>query len=207
MRLKQSHPLAIAAVMFVAACSRQDRLQPGDLLFQTCGSSDFVDAINGATASQTQYSHVGIYDERDGVPLVIEADPRKGVVATPLDSFLLEPTVAMRIDPAAASASKAVERARLMIGRPYDWEFDSANGKIYCSELVQASFLDAQGRPVFESIPMNFMASDTMPKFWIDLFQSLRKPIPQGAPGTNPNSIAASSLLSPLPRACLESRE
>lgn len=177
------------------SCAEHSDLRPGDLLFQTCGSSDFVDAINGATAGATQYSHVGIYDVIDGRRVVIEANTRRGVVATPLDSFMLEPVVAMRVDPAVADARIAVERARQMIGRPYDWEFDASNGKIYCSELVQAAFLDREGRPVFESIPMNFMAADTMPRFWIDLFRDLGKPIPQGAPGTNPNSIAASPLL------------
>jgi len=182
----------------VSSCAEKDKLQPGDLLFQTCGSSDFVDAINGATAGSTQYSHVGIYDVIDGREVVIEANTKRGVVATPLDTFLLEPVVAMRVDPEAADARVAVKRARQMIGRPYDWEFDAANGSIYCSELVQAAYIDREGMPVFESIPMNFMAADTMPQFWIDLFSGLGKPIPQGEPGTNPNSIAASPALKPI---------
>ncbi|MCM1451179.1 MAG: hypothetical protein NC102_02890 [Clostridium sp.] len=184
-----------AAALALAACSRQDKLQPGDLLFQACESSDFVDAINGATSGSTRFSHVGIFCIEDGLPMVIEATPSRGVVATPLDSFLAEPVVAMRLSPGVADADKAIERARLMIGMPYDWEFDPANAKMYCSELVQAAYLDPFGRPVFESIPMNFMAADTMPRFWIDLFHGLGKPIPQGAPGTNPNSIAASPAL------------
>lgn len=191
--------LSIIAVLTAAivspSCAENDDLRSGDLLFQTCGSSDFVDAINGATAGATQYSHVGIYDVIDGREVVIEANTRRGVVATPLDSFMLEPVVAMRVDPGVADAREAAKRARMMIGMPYDWEFDSANGKMYCSELVQCAYLDREGRPVFESIPMNFMAADTMPQFWIDLFHDLGKPIPQGAPGTNPNSIAASPAL------------
>ncbi len=195
MNLKLSIIAALTAAIVSPSCAENDDLRSGDLLFQTCGSSDFVDAINGATAGATQYSHVGIYDVIDGREVVIEANTRRGVVATPLDSFMLEPVVAMRVDPGVADAREAVKRARMMIGMPYDWEFDCANGKMYCSELVQCAYLDREGRPVFESIPMNFMAADTMPQFWIDLFHDLGKPIPQGAPGTNPNSIAASPAL------------
>lgn len=193
--MKLSIIAALTAAIVSPSCAENDDLRSGDLLFQTCGSSDFVDAINGATAGATQYSHVGIYDVIDGREVVIEANTRRGVVATPLDSFMLEPVVAMRVDPGVADAREAVKRARMMIGMPYDWEFDCANGKMYCSELVQCAYLDREGRPVFESIPMNFMAADTMPQFWIDLFHDLGKPIPQGAPGTNPNSIAASPAL------------
>ena len=193
--MKLSIIAALTAAIVSPSCAENDDLRSGDLLFQTCGSSDFVDAINGATAGATQYSHVGIYDVIDGREVVIEANTRRGVVATPLDSFMLEPVVAMRVDPGVADAREAVKRARMMIGMPYDWEFDCANGKMYCSELVQCAYLDREGRPVFESIPMNFMAADTMPQFWIDLFHDLGKPIPQGAPGTNPNSIAASPSL------------
>lgn len=195
MNLKLSIIATLTAAIVSPSCAENDDLKSGDLLFQTCGSSDFVDAINGATAGATQYSHVGIYDVIDGREVVIEANTRRGVVATPLDSFMLEPVVAMRVDPGVADAREAVKRARMMIGMPYDWEFDCANGKIYCSELVQCAYLDREGRPVFESIPMNFMAADTMPQFWIDLFHDLGKPIPQGSPGTNPNSIAASPAL------------
>ncbi len=189
----------IAVIVSLQSCAGYDELKPGDLLFQTCRSSDFVDAINGATATEaTQYSHVGIYDVVDGCGVVIEANPQKGVVLTPLDTFLLEPVVAMRIDPHVADAHAAAATARGMLGREYDWEFDAANDKIYCSELVQLAYLDRDGSKVFESIPMNFMAADTMPQFWIDLYAALGKPIPQGQPGTNPNSLAASPSLRQL---------
>lgn len=186
----------IAAAISLQSCDEYDELQPGDLLFQTCRSSDFVDAINGATANEaTQYAHVGIYDVVDGCEVVIEANTKRGVVLTPLDSFLLEPVVAMRVDPGVADAEAAALRARSMAGRPYDWEFDEANDKVYCSELVQLAYIGRDGKRVFESIPMNFMAADTMPQFWIDLFAELGKPIPQGQPGTNPNSLATSPAL------------
>ena len=120
MNLKLSIIAALTAAIVSPSCAENDDLRSGDLLFQTCGSSDFVDAINGATAGATQYSHVGIYDVIDGREVVIEANTRRGVVATPLDSFMLEPVVAMRVDPGVADAREAVKRARMMIGMPYD---------------------------------------------------------------------------------------
>lgn len=62
---------------------------------------------------------------------------------------------------------------------------------MYCSELVYESYLNEDGSHIFNAIPMNFRASDgSMPEFWTSLFARLGSPVPEGMPGTNPNSIA-----------------
>ena len=67
---------------------------------------------------------------------------------------------------------------------------------MYCSELVQNSYLDAAGNQVFSSQPMNFAAPDgTMPVYWKQLFAILGMDVPQGEPGTNPQSMSESKNL------------
>ena len=75
----------------------------------------------------------------------------------------------------------------------YDTKFLPDNDELYCSELVQLSYLDAEGNQVFESKPMNFLAEDgTMPQYWEWLFGLLGMDVPQGVPGTNPHDMSES---------------
>ena len=65
-----------------------------------------------------------------------------------------------------------------------------------CAELVQACYLDADGTPLFESVPMNWLAPDgTLPAYWEQLFEELGMEVPQGVPGTNPQQLSESPLL------------
>lgn len=197
----------IFTMVLLTGCSDgEGRLQQGDLLFQAAGKSDFCDAIMQATggAGDIDLVHVGIFACINGDSVVIEASSESGVVMTPLADFISScgtldgkpAVVAMRVVSKHVSADRAVERAVACIGMPYDWEFATDNGKMYCSELVQHCFVKSDGEYLFGSVPMNFESADgSMPQFWVELFDKLGKPIPQGAPGTNPNSIYSSPQL------------
>lgn len=196
--------LMLAICISAAECSseRQDTLLPGDLIFQSCETSEFVDAIGSATGNPSSvYEHVGIFDIIDGDSVVIEASPKSGVTATPLSDFLVgsRSIVVKRISDSRVSVADALERAKEKIGKPYDWRFRAGNDSIYCSELVQECFLRSDGTSVFEYVNMNFReAEGKMPEFWVKLFEELGEPIPEGEFGTNPNSIAASPMLRPV---------
>ena len=85
---------------------------------------------------------------------------------------------------------------RLIEEGAYDVRFLPDNEDLYCTELVQKSYLDAEGRPVFKSEPMNFRAADgTMPPYWEWLFGKLDMEVPQGMPGTNPQKMSAAACL------------
>lgn len=191
--------LAFFVSAFGCKFSRKDSLQPGDLIFQRCEASAFVDAIGVATANTSfNYEHVGIFDIIDGDSVVIEATPKMGVTATPLRDFVhdAQSVTVMRISDSGISVIDALERAKAKIGMPYDWRFRAGNDSIYCSELVQECYLRSDGTNAFESVEMNFRDADgEMPEFWAKLYEELGEPIPQGEPGTNPNSIASSPLL------------
>ncbi len=206
--MSKSLILVLSVLLNAIFCRADDKkvnLLPGDLLFQIEESSDFAKAIVNATGTgESNYCHVAIYVETDGKACVVEATPRKGVVLTPLDEFLEESDavevihISLPDAPGAQDATderslgeKAVAKALTLIGRPYDWRFAEGDSAVYCSELVQIAYREAAGREVFESEPMNFLDADGhLSDFWVKVFEREGCAVPQGKPGTNPNSMA-----------------
>ena len=75
---------------------------------------------------------------------------------------------------------------------------DIANDLFYCSELIYYAFKEANlGKPVFQLRPMTFNDPDTNEPFsvWVEYFNELNKPIPEGQPGLNPGSMSRSIYL------------
>ncbi|MDE6653889.1 MAG: hypothetical protein K2K37_05830 [Muribaculaceae bacterium] len=171
----------------------------GALVFVVGGDSDFSRAITSATSVEDlpPFDHVGIIDVDSAGVSVIEASPQDGVTVTPWADFKAAAGSLMVVDMhKVVDTAAAVERARECIGRPYDWAYGCGTDSIYCSELVQIAYLDAEGKPIFKSRPMNFRdASGDIPDFWTRIFEKLGVPIPQGAPGTNPNDMARDALI------------
>lgn len=183
-----------------------DDLKTGDLIFKISGGSEFSDAITSATGTDSllNFDHVGIIEktDKDSV-VVIEASPRLGVHITPLKEFVDE-TVTINGKPGLVVKrlcgdypfQKIIERAKTFIGQEYDWWFLPDNGKMYCSELIYESYLDNEGKHIFQTVPMNFRANDgSMPDFWIELFEKIGEEIPEGKLGTNPNDLFNSNNL------------
>ena len=202
----------IAAVILLTACSGSGYVPvAGDLLFQVAGGSEFSAAIADATASadSLKFAHVAIVAiDDDGLPYVVEASGRDGVVRTTWDDFLSQSpkvngrpgVVIMRVT-GEFSASEAIARAESHLGEEYDWWYTPDNGKMYCSELVYESFLTADGSHLFTARPMNFRSADgSMPAFWEQLFAELGEPVPEGLPGTNPNDMSKDPVLTEICR-------
>lgn len=195
-------PLLALIIAFVASLSANTPLTPGDLIFTIADSTGMSRAIADATTQtdSLKLSHVGIIDiDPVGNILVIEATGRLGVAVNPIDSFAAHAPagfIIMRPD-SLCDIPRSISRARAFLGRPYDWLYLPDNDSIYCSELVEKSFVDSLGRPIFSTIPMNFRDSKgRMPQFWIDLFQRHGGlPIPEGLPGTNPSQLSRSPRL------------
>ena len=205
-----------AAFLLALGCRNgNDRLRNGDLIFvglpagynaQT-GSMDA--AISSATGEEGAVNliHVAIAEVKADTVWIIDATIAHGVDRHPLDTFLSDFSlgdgsypefIVKRIK--GIDADAAVERAKTFCGRGYDVRFLAGNEEMYCSELVQACYLDADGKPVFQSEPMNWLAPDgSMPPYWEWLFGQLGMEVPQGLPGTNPQMMSESSLLAEVP--------
>lgn len=195
----------VACLAFIAvhvwAGQSDFTLKTGDLLFQADGTGRYANAIASATGAgeEVTFVHVGIVIADDaGNVCVIEATPERGVAVSELRQFLDDApqsesgrlVVVKRLD-TPFDATEVCARALSHVGEEYDWWYMPDNGKMYCSELVYDAFRDAEGRPVFESRPMNFRNPDgTMPQFWTDLYAKLGQPVPEGLPGTNPNDLS-----------------
>lgn len=176
----------------LAACADHTRgLRSGDLVFLSAAASDFEKAISETTNTRkADFTHVGILDIVDGDTIVIEAIPGRGVTESPLGEVVCGCTSIVFVkvdDPAAAGAPAA---ARKYLGQPYDWQFLPDNGAVYCSELVQLSYVQTDGSPLFAPVPISFLDDHgRIPQFWLDIYARYGMQVPHAEPGSSPNSI------------------
>lgn len=158
-------------------------LRQGDLLFHVSAEDN---AITSVTTGMID--HVAICLNSDSV---IEAIG-KGVVITPVDSvFAREDGYYLRGRVKGVRHRRSVQNARKYLGRPYDRLFLPDQNAIYCSELVQLSYVDRKGYPVFERIPMSFHdASGRITSYWTEYYRAYDMDVPEGKPGTNPGELS-----------------
>lgn len=208
--------LIIGTVLLLIGCkSQENRLQNGDLVFvgnpahSDIGAETMDAAISAATGQEgsLNLTHVAIVEVEGDSVWIIDATTTRGVDRHPVDTFLVDfrysdgrfpEFIVKRVK--GIDTDAAVERAKALCGRSYDFRFLPDNEEMYCSELVQECYLDAEGKPVFGSVPMNWLAPDgTMPPYWERLFGQLGMAVPQGVPGTNPQRMSESEFLVEVP--------
>ncbi|MBQ8045646.1 MAG: hypothetical protein IJ269_04770 [Bacteroidales bacterium] len=186
-------------------------LMSGDLLFQVNKSSELVDAITNSTIGfeNLSCSNVGILIEENEELYIIAASTINGVEIMQLQTFLdksaatqdNKPIVIAKRLKDTSFVQNAVERAKTLIGRPFDFAFLPNNNAIYGSELVYESYLDDNNNPLFASHQMFFRDStgNTSDK-WISYFKSYNLDVPVGEYGTNPNDMANDTILEEIYR-------
>lgn len=204
--------IILASMLLLAVgCGQKNNLRNGDLVFvglpmdYKADSTSMDSAISAATGAEGTLNliHVAIAEVKADSVWIIDATIRRGVDRHPLDTFLRDFTLEDGRYPAflvkrvkGVDANAAVERAKSFCGRKYDSRFLPDNEDLYCSELVQDSYLDRDGFPVFPSAPMNWLAPDgTMPPYWTYLFGLLGMEVPQDVLGTNPQNMSMASNL------------
>ncbi|MDO4511966.1 MAG: YiiX/YebB-like N1pC/P60 family cysteine hydrolase [Bacteroidales bacterium] len=174
-----------------------DDLRDADLLFVVNTKGNAITAVTEGTDS-LPIDHVAVLyrDAVMQVPCVLQAD-YEGVRCSTLAQFCTETVpdssfmlLVGRVNcPIDAPAS--LNRAFSHLGKPYDFYYLADDSEIYCSELVQISYVDTQGRLIFSTIPMTFRnASGEIPEFWQSLYRKRGIPVPEGAPGTNPGELS-----------------
>ena len=204
----------VPLLVVVLGCS-DDRvsvsdLRGGDLLFVVNGQgnniTDVTDGVDGLGID-----HIAVFSDGN----VIEAIPEYGVVEKPLDSFWVrlsdrESVLVGRIE--GLDVEESVTNARKFLGKPYDDIFMPSDSAIYCSELVQKSFVFKDGLKerdqnvkevdskatgsgtkhfVFGTIPMSFHDSTgNVTEFWAKFYSARGLAVPEGEPGTNPGQLS-----------------
>ena len=114
-------------------------LRDGDLLFVVNGNGSNITRVTDGVDG-LGIDHVAVFSQGN----VIEAIPKYGVVENPLDSFLVklsdgEFVLVGRVE--GLDVETSVTNARKFLGKPYDDIFMPSDSAIYCSELVQKSFV------------------------------------------------------------------
>ena len=189
-------------VLFIAfGCSstRISDLRNGDLLFIVNGNGNNITNVTKGMDG-LGIDHVAIFADGN----ITEAIPEYGVVESSLDSFMVrlsdwESVLVGRVEGLDVDAS--VANARKLLGKPYDDIFMPSDSAIYCSELVQKSFVfdgkhqgleDKDGlRFVFDVIPMSFHDSTgNVTEFWTKFYAARGLAVPEGEPGTNPGQLS-----------------
>lgn len=196
----------VLLLIFLLGCSSSglsvSDLRDGDLLFVVSGNGNNITRVTEGVDGKA-IDHVAVYSEGH----VIEAIPVKGVVESPLDSFLVrlsehESVLVGRVH--GADVRMSVANARTFVGLPYDDIFMPGDSAIYCSELVQRSFVlrssarmaksggdGCGGESVFGTIPMSFHDSTgRVTDFWTKFYAARGLQVPEGEPGTNPGQIS-----------------
>lgn len=88
---------------------------------------------------------------------------------------------------------QSVSNAMEHLGKPYDYLYMIDTQEIYCSELVQLSYVNGKGQRLFPFINMSFHGSDAhILDFWRKHYAKHGMAVPEGALGTNPAQIADS---------------
>ncbi len=177
-----SDTLAALAISLAATSCQTYSLREGDLLFHVAPQRN---AITDVTPAMVDHVAIAL-----GSDSVIEAVGR-GVVVSPLDSLRRQDGYYMIGKVRRADRSRSVQNARRLLGRRYDAVFLPGNDDIYCSELVQLSFVDKEGRPIFHTIPMSFHdATGRITDYWRQFYARRGMAVPEGQPGTNPAELS-----------------
>ncbi|SDM61080.1 Permuted papain-like amidase enzyme, YaeF/YiiX, C92 family [Catalinimonas alkaloidigena] len=182
--------------------------RPGDLLFQDLDCGPLCDAIETVTegVAGANFSHVGIVSSVEGEDVWVTEAVSAGVKRTRLADFLARshdaeghPKVLVgRLKPAyQALIPAALAQLPRYEGKPYDGVYRMDDSTYYCSELVYAIFLPESPQPLFSVQPMTFNDPATGQPFpaWVDYYQQLGLPIPEGEPGLNPGSVSRAEAL------------
>ncbi len=179
----------------------------GDLLF--CIEEPSGDGLSDAIANVTegvngsQVVHVGIACEELGKMMVLEATPSHGVWLTTIDKFFEEAEYDAEGNPSVLvgrlrdtlGLAASVQRAKQYLGLPYDTLYIPDDKQIYCSELVQLSYLRPDGTPIFHTRPMSFTdSSGDIAPYWKKLYAERGISVPEGTPGTNPGDLSRDSV-------------
>ena len=184
------------------SCTKNFKLQEGDLLFQDLDSSPLCYAIELVTPGYNgaNFSHIGLVVLDNDTLKVLEAIPPK-VMITNLDDFINRsfdkngnPKVIVgRLKKEFTnSISNAVSYSKSKLEITYDEVFLINNETYYCSELIFEAF---EKDSIFQLKPMTFLhpkTKDTL-KVWKEYYSDLNTNIPEGNPGINPGIMSLSN--------------
>jgi len=198
--------MKIFALILFIACSSYGQtvaiknLKDGDFIFQDMDCGSLCDAIEAVTEGYkgANFSHMGMVFHRNDTLYIIEA-AGSAVRLNTLGKFSKNTSKPMLVGRLKKKYRRLIPNAITFsikqLGVPYDDEYVYNNGAYYCSELIYDAFMFANGgKPFFTLYPMTYKQPGTNNFFpaWVDYYNDINKPIPEGQPGCNPGGISTS---------------
>lgn len=189
------HLYLILLMACALGVNAQQQVLEGDLLFAY--SSTAGRAISDATVHDSTalpIYHVAIATWVGDKLYALEAID-EGVVLTPYDKFQERSTskggmLIGRLHD-RSGVDQSVSNAMEHLGKPYDDLYMIDTQEIYCSELVQLSYVNGKGQRLFPLINMSFHnAQGRILDYWREHYAKYGMAVPEGALGTNPAQIA-----------------
>ncbi|WP_246008706.1 YiiX/YebB-like N1pC/P60 family cysteine hydrolase [Chryseobacterium lactis] len=189
-------------ILLLINCSatQTSKLKNGDLLFVTAKETGLSGAINNVTQKQkiASFDHIGILEKQGSTMFVLHAAPKGGSQKQTLQEFLKDQeqdeqkVIVYRLKPEyQKSIPAAIEKANLMLGKPYNFNYILDENSYYCSDFVERAFRKDH---IFKLEPMTFIDPKTgkINLFWEEFYQKKNIKVPEGEPGCNPNGLAGS---------------
>ena len=189
------HLYLILLMACALGVNAQQQVLEGDLLFAY--SSTAGRAISDATVHDSTalpIYHVAIATWIGDRLYALEAID-EGVVLTPYDKFQERSTskggmLIGRLHD-RSGVDQSVSNAMEHLGKPYDDLYMIDTQEIYCSELVQLSYVNGKEQRLFPLINMSFHnAQGRILDYWREHYAKYGMAVPEGALGTNPAQIA-----------------
>ncbi len=196
--------IALLLTLCALCADAQDQVMEGDLLFaySTTAGRAISDATVHDTTAPPIY-HVAIATWVNGKLYALEAID-EGVTLTPYDTFkqrtMSKGGMLIGRLRDRSGIDQSVSNALEHLGKPYDDLYMIDTQEIYCSELVQLSYVNGSGQRLFPLINMSFHDSQgRILSYWREHYAKHGMAVPEGAVGTNPAQIARDPAVEILP--------
>ena len=187
--------IALLLTLCALCADAQDQVMEGDLLFaySTTAGRAISDATVHDTTAPPIY-HVAIATWVNGKLYALEAID-EGVTLTPYDTFkqrtMSKGGMLIGRLRDRSGIDQSVSNALEHLGKPYDDLYMIDTQEIYCSELVQLSYVNGKEQRLFPLINMSFHdAQGHILDYWRKHYAKHGMAVPEGALGTNPAQIA-----------------
>ncbi len=196
--------IALLLTLCALCADAHDQVMEGDLLFaySTTAGRAISDATVHDTTAPPIY-HVAIATWVNGKLYALEAID-EGVTLTPYDTFkqrtMSKGGMLIGRLRDRSGIDQSVSNALEHLGKPYDDLYMIDTQEIYCSELVQLSYVNGSGQRLFPLINMSFHDQQGhILDYWREHYAKRGMAVPEGALGTNPAQIARDPAVEILP--------
>lgn len=192
-------------IPFFFSCAKQS-FQVGDIFFQDLDCGPPCQAIEAVTSGYqgAQLSHCAIITSvgTSNHDTILTEAIGETVTQTTLHDFLNRSNkvfVGRLIDEYQYMIPDAITYIQTDLnGKPYDHIFDITDDTYYCSEIIYEGLKKADNtQELFSLKPMTFNEPGTDMPFvhWVDYYEDLGHPIPEGALGLNPGRMSRSDAI------------